>query len=89
MYFPDNRARLLEIAAFLDRIDRYESGDQARQDFRYRSFIKALQILLEPDGLRTIKVQEALSDPTREPIEAVADSKAYGAWKPGDGDEDY
>jgi hypothetical protein len=81
LYFLDNRARMLEIASFLDRIDRYDGAAEAMADFRYRSFRKALAAILEAKQDRTRKVQELLSDITTDPIERVVDGKAYGAWK--------
>lgn len=80
-YFLDNRARLLEIASFLDRIDRYSNDSTARDDYRYKSFIKALHAIIDSDQERTKKVQLIFSDLTSEPIESVTDPKAYGAWK--------
>ena len=81
MYFLDNRARLLEIASFLDRIDRYSGPSHAKSDFRYRSFVKALKAVMETEGERTKRVQLLFSDPSVEPIDTVDDPKAYGAWE--------
>ena len=45
-YFIENRTRLLEVAAYLDRLDR--SGDSAVSgDFRMRAFREALAVLCE------------------------------------------
>ena len=81
LYFLDNRARLLEIASFLDRIDRYSDGQLAKEDFRYKSFLKAIKIIVDSDKDRTKRIQQILSDPTAEPLDSVTDPKAYGAWK--------
>ena len=35
-YFLDARCRLLDIAAFLDRIDRGEESEPRREDFLWR-----------------------------------------------------
>ena len=78
-YFLDNRARLLDIASFLDRIDRYEYSEEAKSDFRYQSFIKALHCLLESEKNRTKSIQMIFSDLSIAPIESVIDPKAYGA----------
>ena len=40
-YFIENRTRLLEIAAFLDRLDRADSAYGGR-DFRMKAFTEAL-----------------------------------------------
>jgi len=84
LYFIENRARLLDIASFLDRIDRYHESEEARNDFRYRSLQKALNVLLEPDQKRTQAIQRIFSDPTTEPIENAVGLKAYGAWDGGE-----
>ncbi len=80
-HFLDNRARMLEIASFLDRIDRYKDSPKAKDDFRYRSFIKALKIIIESEKERTKNVQLIFSDLSAGPIEKVVDPGAYGAWK--------
>jgi len=79
LYFIENRARLLDIASFLDRIDRYEGAEEAKKDFRYRAFQKALDLARSP-GERTVAIQRSLSDPTSEPIASAVGLKAYGAW---------
>lgn len=81
LYFIENRARLLDIASFLDRIDRHEGAEEARQDFRYKAFVKALALLDNNGGSRTAAIQLALSDPSTEPLESAAGLKAWGAWK--------
>jgi hypothetical protein len=49
-YFIENRSRVLDIAAFLDRIDRHEGADEARAEYRYQAFVRILEILLDPSG---------------------------------------
>ncbi|UFS69560.1 hypothetical protein LPW11_16870 [Geomonas sp. RF6] len=83
IYFLENRARLLEIAAFLDRIDRAPDAAEKGRDFRYRSFVRALSIVLEEKGERTKGVQISLSDDSSEPLESAAGLKAIGAWQGG------
>lgn len=81
LYFMENRSRVLDLAAFLDRIDRYEGADEAKADFRYQALMRIIDILRsEPEG-RTKAVQVALSDLTCEPVDSAAGLKAYGAWK--------
>lgn len=82
-YFLENRARLLEIAAFLDRIDRARDAGQWKDDFRYLAFQRALELLLEPGGGRTGAIQLSFSDPTTEPIASATGLKATGAWQGG------
>jgi hypothetical protein len=83
LYFIENRARLLDIASFLDRIDRYPGADNARQDFRYQSFVKALQLLESAEGDRAAAIQRIFSDPTTEPLDSAVGLKAVGAWNGG------
>lgn len=78
-YFLDNRARLLEISSFLDRIDRYKDSIEAKSDYRYTSFIEALKLVIESENDRTRNIQLLFSDLSTEPIEKVTDPKAYGA----------
>lgn len=76
LYFMENRAKLIDIAAFLDRIDRAE-GDA---DFRLAALVAAMKSLAggSPDRARNVLL--SLSDPTTEPIEAAPGKGAVGAW---------
>ena len=85
MSFLENRARLLEIAAFLDRIGRASDADAGKSDFRYLAFINGLKLLLnEATSARTHAIQMSFSDPTTEPIADAVGLKAHGAWNGGD-----
>jgi hypothetical protein len=81
LYFIENRARLLDIASFLDRVDRYGASDEGKEDFRYRAFVKALKVLLETPENRTKALQMVFSDMTAEPLEKATEKGAYGAWE--------
>ena len=83
LYFIENRAKLLDIASFLDRIDRYGEAEEARSDFRYLALQEALKALSGPGPNRTRAIQELFSDPTAEPIGSAAGLKALGAWEGG------
>lgn len=83
LYFIENRSRILDIASFLDRIDRYEGADEAKADFRYQAFVRILDLLREPGGNRTRAIQIALSDPTANPLDSAVGLKAWGAWEGG------
>ena len=76
LYFMEARAKLIDIAAFLDRVDRAEG----EADFRLTSFAKALQALGGAKPERARNVLLALSDPTTEPIPAATTKAACGAW---------
>src|SRR3954462_199588 len=77
-YFIENRTRLLEVAAFLDRIDR-AGAREAGADFRMKAFTEALDALSEP-GDRLNRVQMLLSDPTTGPLERLDRKSARGAY---------
>ena len=73
-YFIENRTKLLDIAAFLDRLDRTDPGCVST-DFRLRAFTDALA---GPDRIGT--VQMIFSDPRTEPLEALDRKGAVGAY---------
>jgi len=79
LYFMDARCKLIDLAAFMDRMER-ASGEE---DFRMAEFRKAVR---ELDGKRNRaeRVLLALSDPTAEPIAAATTKAACGAY-PGAG----
>ena len=77
-YFIENRTRLLEIAAFLDRLDRAEPG-YAGRDFRTQAFTEALAAMSGGAG-RLERIQLLLSDPTTEPLGALDRKSAFGAY---------
>jgi hypothetical protein len=80
-YFIENRTRLLEIAGFLDRLDRVDET-LADQDFRARAFREALAVLCtaSADETRVTRIQMLLSDPTTEPLPALDQKSARGAY---------
>jgi hypothetical protein len=79
LYFMDARCKLIDLAAFLDRLDRGE-GDA---DFRLAAFQRALNELAKGEPTRARDVLLALSDPTTEPIPKAPGKGAVGAW-PGE-----
>lgn len=84
-YFIDNRARVLEIAAFLDRIDRALDPESGRKDFRYQALLGALRLLVERTEERGKALQVHFSDHSAEPRESAMGLKgAYGAWEGAD-----
>jgi hypothetical protein len=78
-YFIENRNRLLEIAAFLDRLDRTDPG-RAQADFRIHAFREALAILAAADPEYVPRIQQLLSDPRSEPIPVLDRKSALGAY---------
>lgn len=58
------RARLIDLAAGLDRLDRTsDPADSLADDPRRRSILRGLEILAEPGSDRAARVQEAFSLP--------------------------
>lgn len=76
LYFMDARSKLIDIAAFLDRVDRGEG----EPDFRLTEFRKALGELNCGEPVRAKSVLLSLSDPTSEPIAKAPGKGAVGAW---------
>ena len=76
LYFMDARSKLIDLAAFLDRVDR--AGGEP--DFRLAAFRKALEALHRSEPDRAKSVLNSLSDPTTEPIEKAPGKGAVGAW---------
>ena len=76
LYFMDARSKLIDLAAFLDRLDRAEG----EEDFRLTGFHKAMQELGKSQPERAKGVLLALSDPTTEPIASATTKAACGAW---------
>jgi hypothetical protein len=75
-YFMDARCKLIDIAAFLDRVDRSKGKD----DFRLKAFKEALGKL---EGRRKNKAEQVLltfSDPTTGPIAKAPGKGACGAY---------
>lgn len=78
LQFIGARARLIDLAAFLDRIDRHPGTE----DFRYAALKNALPILLSGRPDRARGVLEALSDHDAAPIPEAAFQGAFGAPRP-------
>ena len=76
LYFMEARAKLIDLAAFLDRVDRAAGTD----DFRMTAFRLALQELPMGQPDRAKRVLLSLSDPTTEPLAAATTKAAAGAW---------
>ena len=72
----DARSKLLDVAAFLDRVERHDQAD----DFRVEALKDVLSIL-QSGPHRVRRILEALSDPTTEPIPAATVQGATGAYR--------
>ncbi len=78
LYFMEHRAKLIDIAAYLDRVDR--AGGST--DFRHEALRAALTILSDGGPDRARRVLEALSDHSSEPIDRAPMQGAHGAPEP-------
>ncbi|NJN05418.1 MAG: hypothetical protein HC814_02075 [Rhodobacteraceae bacterium] len=76
LYFLEARAKLIDIAAFMDRVD----CGEGEADFRYDAFKQALKELNRGNAERAKAVLFSLSDPTEDPIPAAPMKGAIGAW---------
>lgn len=76
LYFLDARSRLIDLAAFLDRVERASGKD----DFRLKAFRKALRELNGKKNRRAEKVLLAFSDRTMKPIPVATTKAACGAF---------
>lgn len=72
------RAKLIDLAAFLDRAERYGVAD----DFRCVALREAATLLIDGQPERARRILEKLSDPTTEPDEQSTGKAALGAWEP-------
>jgi hypothetical protein len=77
LYFLDARHKLIELAAFLDRVERADGQD----DFRLKSFRAALAKLSGNQKQKAKKVLLAFSDPTTKPIAKATIKGACGAFQ--------
>ena len=75
--FMDSRSKLIDLAAFLDRVQR--AGQE--EDFRVQALKNALTLLSQDKPQRAKDVLLSFSDPSTEPIAKVTMQGAIGAHK--------
>ncbi len=79
-YFLEHRAKLIDLAAFLDRLDRTCDKSAADNDYRISALFRALNILSDGEANRAGRVLEIFSDKTTElPQSANSVKSATGA----------
>jgi len=78
--FMECRSMVLDVAAFLDRMDRAQEKD-GTDDFRYQALIKSLELLVSKDPSRTKKILMALSDPREGLLKSRDRQNAEGAFE--------
>lgn len=81
-YFLDSRAKLLDVAAFLDRLDRSAAPADADEDFRVEALQRAIALLIDEKGEKAERVLKLLSDPTADLLDTAPQKGADGAYKP-------
>src|SRR5437660_5784757 len=75
LYFMDARSKLIDLAAFIDRVERGTGPD----DFRMQAFRIALAELGKKNSRKARQVLLTFSDPTTQPIAKAAGKGAVGA----------
>ncbi|WP_395745544.1 hypothetical protein [Prosthecobacter sp.] len=75
--FMDSRSKLIDLAAFLDRVQR--AGQDG--DFRVQALKNALALLAQEQPHRAKEVLLSFSDPSTEPIAKATMQGAIGAFK--------
>ena len=81
-YFLEHRAKLIDLAAFLDRVDRAEGSSKSEPDFRIAAMRQAINELNTEEPGRARRVQEIFSDQSTEPIDKAPMKGALGAFNP-------
>jgi hypothetical protein len=69
------RSRVLDLAAFLDRVQRTAAADDPLGDPRVQAIVAAVRLLADGQPERARRVLELWSDPTVQPV-PHADGKA-------------
>jgi hypothetical protein len=75
--FMDSRSKLIDVAAFLDRVQRAEQEG----DFRVQALKQAITLLQGGEPTRAKQVLLSLSDPSTDPIPKATMQGAIGAYK--------
>ncbi len=80
-YFLEHRAKALDLAAFLDRIERASDGAPVAgsHDIRVRALLRAIDLLRDGKPERARRLLELWSDQTTEPIAKAPMKGAIGA----------
>lgn len=78
LYFMEHRAKLLDLAAFLDRLDR-ATPPAGTADVRVRALRRAIPLLLDGQSDRARRILDLLSDHSLEPIAVAPGQGAIGA----------
>ena len=77
VYFMEHRAKLIDVAAFLDRLERAQPGPE--NDFRVEALLSSLDILRDGKPQRVKRILEHFSDHTTDPVDTAPMQGAIGA----------
>lgn len=80
-YFMEHRTKILDLAAFLDRLERARERD-AGDDFRLMAVRRALEVLAGDGSARVERIQMVLSDQRSELLARLDQKAAKGAYDP-------
>jgi len=86
-YFLEHRSKVLDIAAFLDRVDRCipeEKKHDAVKDFRITALRACIKELLSEEPNRAERILQILSDQSTDPIEFAGTKGASGTPVPSE-----
>jgi hypothetical protein len=75
--FMDSRSKLIDLAAFLDRVQK--AGQDG--DFRVMALKQAISLLQANEPQRAKEVLLSFSDPSADPIPKATTQGAIGAYK--------
>lgn len=78
LYFMEHRAKLIDLASFLDRVERSDGED----DFRIEAFRSALALVSDGQPEKARRVLEHFSDHSADAIERAPGKGASGAVDP-------
>jgi len=76
LYFLEARSKVIDLAAFLDRVERAAG----KEDFRMPALRKALAGLSGKEKQKARLALLAFSDPTTKPTPTATTKAACGAW---------
>ncbi len=76
-YFMEHRAKLIDIAAFLDRLERSQQGSES--DFRVDALLSSIDILRDGQPRRAKRILEHYSDHSSDPVDKAPMQGALGA----------
>ncbi len=81
-YFLEHRAKLIDLAAFLDRIDRAADTSGTESDYQIAALFKAIDVLKDGRANRAGRILAVFSDTSTElPQSADGVKSATGAAK--------